>query len=185
MIPSVSGQTALDLIRTKFYRPSLPGDLVDRPRLIDQLSLGLDRPLTLVSAPAGYGKSILVSSWLNTCAQPSAWLALDERVDDLGLFLSYFLTAIQTIFPNALQRTQGLLAGINLPPAGVLAGILINELDELDRDFILVLEDYHTVHTQEIHDLLAGPPAPPSAAHAAGAHHAQRPAAAVERSAGA
>ena len=150
------------LLRTKFYRPSLPSDLVDRPRLIDQLNRGLDRPLTLVSAPAGYGKSILVSAWLNTCERPSAWLSLDETIDDLGVFLTYFVTAIQTVFPGALQRTQTLLTAISLPPVGVLTGSLINELDELERDFIMVLEDYHAIHKQEIHDLLTALLQPPA-----------------------
>jgi LuxR family maltose regulon positive regulatory protein len=87
MIPANATRAFPTQLRTKFYRPSLPSDLVDRPRLIDQLNRGLDRPLTLVAAPAGYGKSILVSSWLNTCERPSAWLSLDETVDDLGVFL--------------------------------------------------------------------------------------------------
>ena len=150
------------LLRTKFYRPSLPSDLVDRPRLIDQLNRGLDRPLTLVTAPAGYGKSILVSAWLNTCERPSAWLSLDETIDDLGVFLAYFVTAIQTVFPGALQRTQTLLTAISLPPLGVLTGSLINELDELERDFVMVLDDYHTIHKQEIHDLLTALLQPPA-----------------------
>ena len=107
------------LLRTKFNRPSLPSDLVDRPRLIDEINRGLNRPLTLVTAPAGYGKTILVSSWLNTCERPSAWLSLDETIDDLGVFLAYFVTAIQTIFPGALQRTQTLLTAISLPPIDV------------------------------------------------------------------
>ena len=155
VVSAVPAQASLGLVRTKFYRPALPGDFVDRPRLIDQLNRGLDRPLTLVSAPAGFGKSILVSAWLNTCARPSAWLALDESVDDLGVFLPYFLTAIQTIAPAALQRTQALLTGFSLPAIEVLAGSLINELDEIEHDFVIVLEDYHTVHAPAIHELLA------------------------------
>jgi LuxR family transcriptional regulator, maltose regulon positive regulatory protein len=154
--------TSSTLIRTKFYRSSLPSDLVDRPRLIDQINRGLDRPLTLVSAPAGYGKSVLVSSWLNSCERPSAWLTLDESIDDLGVFLAYFVNAIQTIFPGALQRTQALLTAVSLPPIGVLAGSLINELDELERDFVMVLDDYHTGHKQEIHDLLNALLQPPA-----------------------
>ena len=150
------------LLRTKFHRPALPSDLVDRPRLIDELNRGLDRPLTLVTAPAGYGKTILVSSWLNNCERPSAWLSLDETIDDLGVFLAYFVTAIQTVFPSALQRTQMLLTAISLPPLGVLTGSLINELDELERDFVLVLDDYHTIHEQEIHDLLIALLRPPA-----------------------
>ena len=154
MTQAVPIKASEGLIRTKFYRPALPGDFVARPRLTDQLSRGMDRSLTLVSAPAGFGKSILVSSWLNTLAWPSAWLALDQSVDDLGVFLSYFLTAIQTIAPAALQRTQALLTGFSLPPMEILAGNLINELDEIDHDFVMVLEDYHTVHAEAIHGLL-------------------------------
>ena len=142
------------LLRTKFYRPSLPSDLVDRPRLIDQLNCGLDGPLTLITAPAGYGKSILTRAWLNTCERPSAWLSLDETIDDLGVFLAYFVAAIRTIFPGTLRQTETLLAAINLPPLSVLVGSLINELDEFERDFVMVLDDYHTIHKPEIHDLL-------------------------------
>ncbi len=147
-------QASAPLLRTKFYRPSLPSDLVDRPRLIDQLNCGLDGPLTLITAPAGYGKSILTRAWLNTCERPSAWLSLDETIDDLGVFLAYFVAAIRTIFPGTLRQTETLLAAINLPPLSVLVGSLINELDELERDFVLVLDDYHTIHQPEIHDLL-------------------------------
>ena len=155
-------QALSPLIRTKFYRPSLPSDLIDRPRLIDALNRGLDRPLTLVTAPAGYGKSILVSAWLNTCERPGAWLSLDETIDDLGVFLAYFVTAIQTVFPSALRRTQTLLAGISLPPIGVMTASLINELDEIERDFVLALDDFHTLHRPEIHDLLIALLRPPA-----------------------
>lgn len=113
--------------------PALPGDFVERPRLIDQINRGLDRPLTLVSAPAGFGKSILVSSWLKTCPRPERLVGVqDESADDLGVFLHYFLTAIQTISSAALPRTRALLAGFSLPPPDVLAGSLINDLDEID-----------------------------------------------------
>ena len=154
MKPASAPNAPSPLLRTRFYRPSLPSDLVDRPRLNDQLNCSSDRPLTLVTAPAGYGKSILVSAWLGICERPSAWLSLDETVDDLGAFLAHFVAAIRTIFPDALRQTQTLLTAISLPPLGVLAGSLVNELDELERDFIMVLDDYHTIHRQEIHDLI-------------------------------
>lgn len=108
-------------IRTKFYRPPLPRDLVERPRLIDQLDLGLDSPLTLVSAPAGYGKSTLVSTWLHSCERPSVWISLDETMDDLSAFLTYLVTAIQAVFPSALQLTQTLLTAISVPPLSALS----------------------------------------------------------------
>ena len=154
MKPAKPQSAPSPLLRTRFYRPSLPSDLVDRPRLTDQLNCSSDRPLTLVTAPAGYGKSVLVSAWLSTCERPSAWLSLDETVDDLGVFLAHFVAAIQAIFPGALRQTQTLLTAISLPPLGVLAGSLINELDEVEHDFVMVLDDYHTIHQREIHDLL-------------------------------
>jgi len=162
-VDSASGtRSSSPLLRTKFYRPSLPSDLVARPRLIDEINRGLNRPLTLVTAPAGYGKTILVSSWLNTCERPSAWLSLDETTNDLGVFLAYFVAAIQTVFPGALKRTQTLLAAVSLPPLDALAGSLINELDGLDRDFVMVLEDYHAIHKQDIHELLTALLQPPT-----------------------
>jgi len=160
--PASAPSASSPLLRTRFYRPSLPSDLVDRPRLTDQLDCSSDRPLTLVTAPAGYGKSILVSAWLSTCERPSAWLSLDETVDDLGVFLAYFVAAIQAIFPGTLRQTQTLLTAISLPPLGVLAGSLINELDELEHDFVMVLDDYHTIHQQEIHDLVTALLRPPA-----------------------
>ena len=162
MSPAVAKAASSSPIRTKFYRPPLPSDLVERPHLIDQLSQGLDRPLTVVSAPAGYGKSILVSAWLDACEQPGAWLSLDETMDDLGVFLTYFVAAIQGVLPDALQETQTLLTAINLPPISVLTSSLINELDEVERDFILVLDDYHSIHNQAIHELIAALLQPPA-----------------------
>ena len=114
-------KTALVLRRTKFYRPAAPQDLVIRPRLLDKLSQGLSRPLTLVSAPAGYGKTSLVSSFLETSALPWAWLSLDENDNDLRLFLDYLLTALDNLFPGSLHRTQLLLAGPTLPPTTLMA----------------------------------------------------------------
>jgi len=140
---------------TKFYRPAVPQDLVVRSRLLDMISQGLSRPLTLVCAPAGYGKTILVSSFLETCALPWAWLSLDENDNDLRLFLDYLLTALDTLFPGSLHHTQLLLTGPTLPPTALIADNLINELAKLERAFVLVLDDVHEVRNAEIYGLLA------------------------------
>lgn len=147
------GQQAL--LQTKLQRPRVTADLVDRPRLTQALNDGLDRPLILVAAPAGFGKSTLVSAWLETCDLPHAWLALDEADNDLGVFLAYFVRAMQTIVPDALPETQALLAGISLPVVSVVAKNLLNELDGLGRNFILALDDYHLIREQPIHELLS------------------------------
>ena len=97
----------LPLIRTKLYRPRIPGELIPRPGLLEQLNRGLDRNLTLVSAPAGFGKTTLLATWLETCARPAAWLQLDEEDSDLVVFLSYLLAAIQTLSADAVNETLG------------------------------------------------------------------------------
>ena len=106
MITRVSDQV---LLCTKLHRPRLTADLVHRPRLKEALDNGLDRPLILVAAPAGFGKSTLLSAWLETLDRPHAWLSLDESDNDLGIFLAYFLAAVQTISPDALAETRARL----------------------------------------------------------------------------
>ena len=144
------------ILTTKLYRPGLTGDLVSRPRLLERLEDRRDRPLTLVSAPAGYGKTTLVSSWLETCKCPNAWVSLDAGDDDLILFLTYFLAAVETMFPDALAETRPLLSGVSLPPLPVLIRSLVNELDQVEHPFILVLDDFHHISTIAVHDLLNG-----------------------------
>ena len=128
--------------------------MIHRPRLKAPLNDGLDHPLILVSASAGFGKSTLLSAWLETIDLPNAWISLNKADNDLGVFLAYFLGAMQTLFPDALPETRAFLDSISLPDVSVIASSLINELDELERDFILVLDDYHLIREQSIHELL-------------------------------
>jgi LuxR family maltose regulon positive regulatory protein len=146
--------TTNPLIRTKLQRPPIIGEHVHRSQLLERLDQRRQRPLTLVSAPAGYGKSTLVSCWLGACDLPAAWLSLDETDNDLHLFLSYLLAAFQTVFPVAGKEIQPLLNASQLPPLPVLSGSLINELDKIDQAFILTLDDYHVIQDKAIHDLL-------------------------------
>jgi len=142
------------LLTTKLYRPRPDAGLVPRPRLLAQLQNWQERPLILVSAPAGYGKTTLVSSWLESCDCPNAWLSVDEEDDALLPFLTYFLAAVGTIFPQAVADMLPLPDVSNLPPLSVLARNLINNLDRIDEPFILVLDDYHHIHNITVHDLL-------------------------------
>jgi ATP/maltotriose-dependent transcriptional regulator MalT len=115
----------------------------------------LDRSLILVAAPAGFGKSTLLSAWLEASEFPNAWLSLDANDNDLGVFLDYFLGAVRAIYPNALTATRDFLSGVDLPPLTVIARSLLNELDDLERDFALVLDDYHIISEPSVHDLLS------------------------------
>ena len=148
--------TTFEIIQTKLHRPPVPHDLVAREHLVDRLNKRLNRPLSLVSAPAGYGKSTLVSSWLENCDLPSVWLSLDETDNDLHLFLSYILTTIRTIFPEVGKEIQTILKGQELPAVSFLTGRFVNELDKIDTPFILTIDDYHIIQNDAVHELLAG-----------------------------
>ena len=143
------------LIRTKLRRPRVPEGLLRRERLLDRLNTGLPRPLTLVAAPAGSGKTTLLSSWLDRCPWPSAWLALDETDSDLLTFLAYFLAAIETMFPDALDATRTQLDALSLPTVPDIAARLGADLEGVGQPFVLVLDDYHLIHHPAVHALLA------------------------------
>jgi len=145
----------VELLLTKLRRPAPPDDHVHRLRLSDSASRGLSQPLTLISAPAGYGKTVLASCVLDSSPLPHAWLSLDRQDNDLRLFLEYILAAIESIFPQALQRTRLILSASTLPPVEVIAPSLINELLELDREFVLALDDAHVINNPDVLDLLA------------------------------
>ncbi len=142
------------LIRTKLNRPPVGTDFVYRPHLLERLEKHRQRPLTLVSAPAGYGKSTLVSSWLEASSSPGAWVSLDKNDDNLHLFLSYFLAAVQNMFPDVGRKTLTMLDALTLPSVSLLAGSLINELELIEQPFILVLDDYQHIQDESVHDLL-------------------------------
>ncbi len=141
--------------QTKLHHPALPVDLVPRTKLIARLEAERARPLTLVSAAAGYGKSLLIGSWLEQCDWPGAWLSLDEDDSDLRQFLIYFVTTVRSLFPQACEDSLGLSEAHELPPVTRLAAVLANELDALEQPFILVLDDYYRISVMSpVHDLL-------------------------------
>jgi len=143
------------ILRTKLYRPPVTEDLVCRSQLHERMDLGLQTPLTVVSAPAGYGKSVLVRHWAETVGEPCAWLSLDVDDSDLRVFVSYFVAAIRTIFPDACPGTSSVIAAPTLPPIPALGGCLVNELHTIDRHFVLALDDYHCIApASDVHDLL-------------------------------
>ena len=143
------------LINAKLRPPQGREGLLRRDRLLDQLQAGLDRPLTLVSAPAGFGKTTLLSSWLDICTWPSAWLSIDEDDSDLFRFMSYLLAAVRTVFPDALDSTGSRLDEYSASSVPALAAGLIEDLERLERPFVLILDDYHLIHDPAVHQVLA------------------------------
>jgi LuxR family transcriptional regulator, maltose regulon positive regulatory protein len=109
------------ILATKLYIPLPRTKLVRRARLTDRLNGGLDGKLTLFSAPAGSGKTTLVSEWIAQCSRPTASLSLDEADSDLTRFLTYFVAALQTIVPNT---GEGVLAALQSPQLPATEAIL-------------------------------------------------------------
>ena len=149
------------ILQTKLYVPRLAADLVKRPHLFAQLDHGLDRKLTLISAPAGYGKTTLIVQWLHNLQLKGveiqnrvAWLSLDEHDDDLLRFLTYFAAAVQTVFPGSCSQTAQIAQLPHLPPLEYIAANLANELAELPEEFVVVLDDYYLITERSINQLL-------------------------------
>jgi LuxR family maltose regulon positive regulatory protein len=140
------------VVRTKLYRPPVAQGFVHRERLSARLDSGLHSPLTLVSAPAGYGKSTLISDWVETGSFESAWLSLDETESELTAFLGYLIEAVRTVFPYACEETEGLLEAP--PPTSALAASLVNDLAAIENRLVLVLDDYHRIRDPKIHEVL-------------------------------
>lgn len=151
---TASQSAATTILRTKLRPPEpLPG-LIARSRLLDLLEQNPRRPLTVVSAPAGYGKTTVVTQWLHAEKTKAAWLELDEADNDLRSFLSHLVSAIQVQIPNACPDTMSLLQAVQIPDSSVLAETLSNELDAIEEAFILVLDDYHLITETTIHELI-------------------------------
>jgi len=146
------------LLTTKLYVPPVRPELVSRPRLIERLNEGLTRKLTLVSAPAGFGKTTLVSAWVRAVRESPlgvAWLSLDEEDNDPVRFLTYFIAALQRIDPSIGQAAQAMLQAPQPAQPETLLTSLINDIAATPSPFILILDDYHLIHTLPIHQQLA------------------------------
>lgn len=168
------------LLATKFHIPPSRPILVGRPRLVEQLDEGLTAPLTLVSAPPGFGKTTIVSEWVRRRAEsggsrsgdkapstgpPSirvAWLSLAEEDDDVVRFLTYLSAAIDQWQPGMAAMALALLRSPEPPPPRTIVTMLINALSRLpsggpgdERPHVLVLDDYHLIHAAPIHDAVA------------------------------
>lgn len=145
------------VLRTKLYIPPQRPNLIRRQHLCDRLDAGLQsgHKLTLVSAPAGFGKTTLVSHWAQQTKQPVAWLSLEESDNNLVRFLIYFVAALQTIDSNI---GEGILAALQAPEAVNIEHLLIallNETTEFAEQAILILDDYHLIDSQPIDQAVA------------------------------
>ncbi|CAG0953149.1 partial serine/threonine-protein kinase PknK, partial [Anaerolineae bacterium] len=142
---------AIELLNTKLYIPPVHTDLVPRPRLFNQLIPTATNRLVLVSAPAGYGKTTLISSWLQGNPIASVWLSLDEGDNDPIRFLQYLIKALQKIIPTLKVELPGMLQGV---PSDSTMNLLLNAMAQHASPFVLVLDDFHIIQAQPILDMV-------------------------------
>jgi LuxR family transcriptional regulator, maltose regulon positive regulatory protein len=143
------------LIRTKLSLPFTRPALVSRPRLQEQIAQGLCGPLTLVTAPAGFGKTTLVASCITGCGMPVAWLSLDNNDNHVGRFLTYLIAALQAADHRIGIEAAQLMAGIQSAPPEALLTSLINDLDGANAKIAVVLDDYQLICSQVVHEAVA------------------------------
>jgi len=155
------------LLTTKLNQPPLRAEIVSRSRLVERLGAGLmqngkfGRSLTLVSAPAGYGKTTLAIDWINSLfkgigdGMGATWLSLDEGDNDPRRFLTYLIAAMKQINEGIGQAATAMLQAPQPPPSEVMLTALVNEIAAVPHPFMLILDDYHVIHTPTIHQQLA------------------------------
>jgi ATP/maltotriose-dependent transcriptional regulator MalT len=141
-------------LATKLYVPQPPLQLVRRPHLVERLQQAVERPLTLIAAPAGFGKTTLLSTWLEHTSLQAAWISLEHGDDDLIRFWSYVFTALAHAHQGLGTSAQALLQASTLsplPPIETVLTVWINDLAALPHEVALVLDDYHVITAQPIH----------------------------------
>jgi LuxR family transcriptional regulator, maltose regulon positive regulatory protein len=145
-----------NLLATKLYIPTVRKDLVPRPRLVQLLNNAWqqDKKLILVSAPAGYGKTTLITEWLSGLQTKTAWLSLDKTDNDPARFLAYLIAALGQIDGRIGEHTQALLQSQQPLPVELMLTSLVNEITIVPSPFILVLDDYHVIQAMPIHQQL-------------------------------
>jgi LuxR family maltose regulon positive regulatory protein len=142
------------LLATKLYVPRPRPGFLARPRLLERLNQGTAQELTLICAPAGFGKTSLLGDWARRSRQPVAWLSLDGGDSDPARFWRYVAAALDKLRPGVGGRVEALFQS-GQPPLEAVVTVLVNELVEGSEQVVLVLDDYHLVETASVHDSLA------------------------------
>ena len=146
------------LVTTKLRAPKTRPNLVARPRLRESLAAAEERKLTLVSAPAGFGKTTLLGEWAedrSTLGRSVAWVSLEGSDDDPARFITYLVSALQTVERGIGEGVLAALRSPESPPVEMVMGVLVNELANLPQKVSIVLDDYHLISSDTVHEAVA------------------------------
>lgn len=144
----------VNILSTKLHRPQITREYVRRSHLIDLLNRNIYKPATLISAGAGYGKSTLISSWLEESKTQYAWVSLGDEDNDIRNLINLLSASVKKFFPKSMDGLSNMLETSVLPPLNLIAESLINDLDEIGEEFVLVLDNYHLIQNNEINELI-------------------------------
>jgi LuxR family transcriptional regulator, maltose regulon positive regulatory protein len=139
------------LLRTKLFVPRSHPEIVERPWLDQRLDEGTNAKVTILCAPAGFGKTTLLSRWIKLSQRPVAWFSIDEGDNDPTRFWSYFISALQSFQPEIGKNALAMLWAPKPPPVEMVLTELLNEASVLEIDFLVVLDDYHIIENGSIH----------------------------------
>lgn len=154
-VPTKIQEWSNQRLATKLYLPPARQTLVDRPHLLAKLEKALSGKLSIISAPAGFGKTSLVTAWREQSKMPLAWYSLDEDDNEPTRFADYLIGALQMIDEKLVRETIVLLQSPNPPPIKAVLFALLNELSDYGGEFVLAFDDYHLISEQSIHEGLS------------------------------
>ncbi len=143
------------VLKTKLYKPNTRKEYVKREDIISRLEQNVLLPLTVFSAATGCGKSVTTSQWLDETGYNYGWISLDDDHNDLHVFLTYLNTLLKGLWPQYTFGLESLLENINIS-VNLIITTLVNDLDLLEDHFVLVLDDYHTIKEEKIHEIING-----------------------------
>src|SRR5215211_6760037 len=139
------------LLATKLHIPRTRPGFVARPRLVDRLAPAQAGELTLVCAPAGFGKTALLADWARRDPRPVAWLSLDDADNDPARFWRHLAAALETVCPGVADRVAALLQGLQPTSFEAVVTTLVNELAGVTGEVVLLLDDYHLIQAPQVH----------------------------------
>lgn len=145
----------VELLNTKLFIPRPRKNLVPRPNLVKRLNAGLDKKLTLIAAPAGFGKTTLLSEWIPQSPRCVTWFSLDDGDNDPTRFWAYFISSLQQLRADLCESALVLLQSPQAPPINSILTVLMNDVLAFQDWFAIVLDDYHLIDSQPIHEALA------------------------------
>lgn len=155
-MPSPERSTSsFPLLKTKLYLPALPLSRVIRSLLIERLDEAEKRALTIISAPAGFGKTTLLAEWIAQTSLPVAWLSLDGGDNDPYRFLSYLVSALESIHESVGTEARQIMQSLQLVPSHIILASLMNDLGRLAEPYALVLDDYQFITEHAVHEAMS------------------------------